>query len=191
MRKLLLPFLVFLIACNSKLNDEKNDENKNSDYLVSLDGIGPVKVSMKQAELEKHLNQKVPLTNPTDTISGSWEDSASIKYNEIEIKLHFVRTYEDADSFYMRITRLQSSSPLCKTQNGIRIGSAKNEIIDAFENYLLIMAPDYADTSYTTRSKTHYSIKVREDWEGRQIVFYLKDNKVYNIEVGSFYDDSE
>lgn len=191
MRKLLLPFLVFLIACNSKLDDKKKDETKNTDYLVSFDGIGPVKVSMKQAELEKLLNQKVPLTNPTDTISGSWEDSASIKYKEIEIKLHFVRTYEDADSFYMRITRLQTSSPLCKTQNGIRIGSAKNEIIDVFENYLLIMAPDYADTSYTTRSKTHYSIIVREDWEGRQIVFYLKENKVYKIEVGSFYDDSE
>jgi plasmid maintenance system killer protein len=191
MQKLLLPFLVFLIACNSKQDDKKKDETKNTDYLVSFDGIGPVKVSMKQAELEKLLSRKVPLSNPTDTISGSWEDSAFIKYKDIEIKLRFVRTYEDADSFYMRITRLQTSSPLCKTQNDIRIGSAKNEIIDAFENYLLIMAPDYADTSYTTRSKTHYSIIVREDWEGRQIIFYLKDNKVYNIEVGSFYDDSE
>lgn len=188
MRKLLLPFLVLLAACGSKQNDKKNE---NTDYLVTLDGIGPVKVSMTQEEIGKLLNQKVPLSNPTDTVSGSWEDSATIKYKDAEIKLSFVRTYMSEDIFYMRITGMKTSNPLCKTEKGIGIGAGKQQIIDAFENYLLILTPEYEDTTYTTRSKTRYSINVREDWEGKEIIFYLKDNKVFSIEVSSHHDDSE
>lgn len=189
MRKLLLPVLIFLTACNSKQDDKKNE---NTDYLITLEGIGPVKTDMAQEELEKLLNKKVPLTNLTDTVSGSWEDSARIQYKDADIKLSFVRTQtKTIDSFYMRITRMETSSPLCKTQNGIGIGASKQQIIDAFDNYLLLIAPEYEDTTYTTRSKTMYSIKVRESWEGGEIIFYLKNKKVYSIKVGNFYDDSE
>lgn len=188
MRKLLLPFLIFLAACGSKQDDKKNE---STDYLVTLDGIGPVKVSMTQEELEKLLKQKVPLSNPTDTVSGSWEDTATINYKGAAIKLSFVRTYMSEDSFYMRITKMKTSNSLCKIKNGIGIGSNKQQIIDAFEDHMLIIDPEFEDTTYTTRSKTRYVIKAREDWEGREIVFYLRDNKVFAIEVGSFHDDSE
>ncbi|NOT49993.1 MAG: hypothetical protein HOP10_01790 [Chitinophagaceae bacterium] len=192
MRKLLLPFLIFIIACGCK-NARTDKKNESTDYLVSLEGIGPVKTEMSQDELEKLLNKKIPLTNPRDTISGSWMDSAFIKYKEADLRLTFVRTYaySATDSFTMRMTDMQTSSPLCKTKDGIGIGANKQQIVDAFEDHILIMEPGYADTTYTTRSKTHYTIKVREDWEGRELVFYLKDNKVYAIRVGSFYDDSE
>lgn len=189
MRKLLPVLLIVLVACSSK-NDQP-DKNVNTDYLVSLDGIGPVKTGISQDELEKLLNKKIPLTNPRDTISGSWQDSAFIKYKEADLRLTFVRNYDVADSFYMRITEVQTSSPLCKTKSGIGIGSNKQQIIGAFEDHMLFMEPDFDDTTYTTRSKTLYSIKAREAREGREIVFYLKDNKVYAIKVDSFYDDSE
>ena len=55
---------------------------QNNDYLVSLDGIGTLKLGMKQVEVEKVLNKKIPLTNPSDTISGSWQDSAKVKYKK-------------------------------------------------------------------------------------------------------------
>lgn len=191
MRKLLLPILIFLVACNNKQDDKKIDKNENTDYLISFEGIGAVKTSMSQQELEKLLNQQIPLANLTDTVSGSWQDSATIKYKDAELNLGFQRAYGNSDSFHMQVTGMKTSSPLCKTQNGIGIGSSKQQIIDAFENYFLIMAPEYEDTTYTTRSKTHYYIKVRESYEGVQMVFYLIKNKVAGIEVGTFYDDSE
>jgi len=192
MRKLLPLLLIVLAACGSK-NDEPGKKNVNDDYLVTLDGIGPVKTDMSQGELEKLLNKKIPLTNPWDTISGSWMDSALIKYKEADLRLTFVRTYAYSapDSFHMRMTDVETSSPLCKTKDGIGIGSGKKQIIDAFEDHLLFIEPDYEDTTYTTRSKSRSTIKAREAREGREIIFYLKDNKVYAIKVGSFYDDSE
>lgn len=191
MRKLLLPLLFFFVACNNKQDDKKINTNENTDYLITMEGIGAIKTGMPQHELEKLLNKPIPLSNPTDTISGSWEDSAIVKYKEAEFNLGFVRSYTDNDSFYMRVTGMKTSSYLCKTNNGIGIGSSKQQIIDAFENYMILMAPEYEDTTYTTRSKTRYSIKVRESYEGGQIIFYLTNNKVSAIEVGSFYDDSE
>lgn len=188
MRTLLLPLLFFLIACKSKPADKKNE---NTDYLLSLEGIGPVKTGMSQADLEKLIGNKIPLTNPQDTVSGSWEDSALIQYKDAPLHLGFVRTYVEEDSFYMRVTGIKTSSPLCKTESGIGIGSGKQQIIDAYDNYMIIMIPDYEDTTYTTRSKSRLSIMVREDREGYEITFYLKDNKVYAMAAGTYYDDEE
>ena len=190
MRKLLPLLLIVLSACGSK-NEKPGPENVNPDYVVTLDGIGPIQTGMTQDELEKLLNKKITLTNPLDTISGSWMDSAFIKYKEADLRLSFVRAYAANDSFNMQVNDMQTSSPLCRTKSGIGIGSGKEEIVNAFEEHMLFLAPDFQDTTYTTRSKSLYSIIAREDREGREIIFYLRDNKVYAIKVGSFYDDSE
>lgn len=192
-----LLFLIVLIACKPKQDAQKKDQPENTDYLVSLDGIGPVKTGMSQEELEKILGQKIPLTNPTDSISGSWMDSTTIRYKDAELKLSFVRTYayDKPDSFHMRLNDITTNSPLVKTAGGIGIGSTKKEIVEAFDQYRLYMAPEFVMPNDTTweRSKTLYSISVREAREGAQIVFHinLKDKKVYSIEVGTYYDDQE
>lgn len=194
MQRLWVPLLFFLAACGSKQDSNKNE---NTDYLVSLEGIGVVKTGMSQEELEKVLQQKIPLTNPTDTISGSWTDSAFIKYKDAELRLTFVRTYayEANDSFHMRLTELSTTSPLFKTAGGIGVGSTKQQVVNAFDQYKIFMGPQSIMINDSTWgfSKTLYSINVREDREGPQIVFYLnrKDNMVYLIEVGTFYDDEE
>ena len=192
-----LLFLVFIFSCKQKQDASATTKPENTDYLVSLDGIGPVKTGMSQEELEKLLGQKIPLTNPTDSSSGSWMDSAIIRYKDAELKLSFVRTYayDKPDSFYMRVNVISGSSPLLKTAGGIGIGSTKEQIIEAFDNYRLDLAPDFIMPNDTTweRSKTLYTISVREAREGPQIVFRinLKDKKVYSIEVGTYYDDQE
>ena len=192
-----LLLVVFLIACNQKQDAPKTDQPENTDYLVSLEGIGPVKTGMSQEELEKILGQKIPLTNPTDSLSGSWMDTAIIRYKEAELRLSFVRTYayEKPDSFHMRVNNITSNSSLHKTAGGIGIGSTKEQIVEAFDQHRLYMAPDFIMLNDTTwgRSDSLYSISVRESREGPQIVFYinLKDKKVYSIEVGTFYDDEE
>lgn len=195
MQKLLLPVLLFLAACGSKQSNNTAEKNENSDYIVSLDGIGPVKNGMSQAELEKILNQKIPLTNPTDTVSGSWMDSAVIKWKDAEMHLSFVRTYayKDLDSFHMRVNDIKTSSPLCKTAEGAGIGFTKQQVISTYSDYKIYMGPEFIMINDTTweRSKSLYLIRVREAREGPQIVFYLKDNKVHSIEVSTYYDDEE
>lgn len=196
MRRFLLPLLLFLAACGAKQEDQKPGNNENTDYLVSLEGIGPIKTGMKQAEVEKIIGQKILLTNPTDTISGSWMDSAIIKYKDAELRLSFVRTYAYADhpdSFHMRVNDIRTSSPLCKTAAGFGIGSTKPEIINGFDTLRIYMNPESIMIDDTTwgYSKTHYLVQVRQWREGPQIAFYLKDKKVYAIEVGTYYDDQE
>ena len=195
MKRLLFLFLLFLAACGSKQEDKKQAKIENTDYLVSLDGIGPVKTGMTQTELEKLIQKKIPLTNPTDTISGSWMDTAIIKFKDVELDLDFVRTYAytKPDSFHMRVNRITTSNERFKTAGGAGIGSTKKQVIDAFDNYRLYIGPQSIMINDTTwgLSKTLYLISVREDREGPEIVFFLKDNKVYSIEVGTFYDDQE
>ncbi len=100
-------FLLFILAA-AIATGQKND------YLVSMDGIGAIKIGMSHEELEKLLNKKIPLINPRDTSSGSWQDSAIIKYKSIQLNLDFQRTYKEDNSFYMRVTGMRTSHPLCK-----------------------------------------------------------------------------
>lgn len=198
MRRFSFLFLLLLfLACRQKQDAPETAKPENTDYLVSLEGIGPVKTGMSQEELEKLLGQKIPLTNPADSLSGSWMDSAMIRFKNAEMKLSFVRAYayDKPDSFHMQVNSIHSQSPLHLTAGGIGIGSTKAQIVEAFDNYRLSLAPDFIMTNDSTwsRSKTHYSISVREGREGPQIIFYinLKDKKVYAIEVGTYYDDEE
>lgn len=194
MRRIIFPWLLFLAACGSKQDNKAAAKNENTDYPVSMEGIGPVKTEMSQTELEKILQQKIPLTNPTDTVSGSWTDSAVIRYKDAELRLRFERTYAFAaapDSFYMRVTEIKSGHQQCKTAEGIGIGSGKQQVIDAYPGNLLIMEPGYDSETDTTYSKTLYTIKIRQNREGPQIVCYLRNNRVYAFEVSSFHDDAE
>jgi hypothetical protein len=190
MRKLHWLIFIFLLACSSKA-DQPPKENVNTDYLVSLEGIGPLKTDMYQKDLEKVLNQKLPLTNPQDTISGSFMDSAFIKYKGADMRLTFERAYSSNDDITMRMTAIETSSPLCKTKEGIGIGSSKEEIINAFPENILVMNHAYANDTDTIVSKIHYIITVKQAKEGPQIIYRLKNNKVHSMVVGFFYDDEE
>ncbi len=85
---------------------------------------------------------------------------------------------------------MRTSSPLCKTRAGIGIGSDKLSFINAYENDLLMMAPDFeGDTNQ--RSRTKYSITVRDLEKEREIVFYLKNKKVISMKATIYWNDSE
>lgn len=163
---------------------------QNKDYLITTDGLGAIKLGMSQAELEKILNKKVPLTNPTDTISGSWGDSAIIRYKNIDVELKFVRSYYAEGAFRMVITWIKASSPLCKTASGIGIGSGKLQIIAAYDGYYMYIWPEYSDEG-RVKSKTNSTISVRKDEEGNTIIFNLVNKKVVSIEILPVFDDEE
>ncbi len=182
MKKIFL-FLLILVTISAGA--------QNKDYLISLDALGAIKIGMTQAELEKILNKKVPLTNPTDTISGSWVDSAKIKYKNIDVELNFVRSYYGKDSFNMVINYIKASSPLCKTASGIGIGSGKLQIIAAYEGYYMSISPVYLDEDRKVKSKTQSTISIRREEEGDTITFHLVNKKVVSFEIYPVYDDEE
>ena len=194
MRKIHFPFfitLLFFAACGNNKEEQSSSKktvtiDPNYDYLISMDGIGVVKLDMSQAELEKLLNKKIPLTNPTDTISGSWQDSATVNYKDIVLKIDFQRTYTEQDTFYMRVIAIETSSPLAKTSAGLSIGSDLSTIVDAYENNPIALGPDF------TTNKTKYLIAVRDEVvNSREIDFYLVNKKVVAIDVVIHFSDSE
>lgn len=195
MRRSLLPLLLLLAACSAKKADPPGAKNENTDYLVSLEGIGPIKTGMSQAELEKLLQQKIPLANPMDTVSGSWSDSATVMYKGVEFRMGFVRAYAYAapDSFHMQMTGMSTRNPLCKTVLGIGIGSTKEEIVNGFDDYRISLGPATILLNDSTwgPDKNLYYIQVKKEREGPQIIFSLRNNKVFSIEVGEYYDDEE
>ncbi len=65
---------------------------QNIDYIVSMSGIGALKIGMSQAELEKLLNQKFILKNALDT-TESWQGSIAARYKNINVTLFFQRHY--------------------------------------------------------------------------------------------------
>jgi hypothetical protein len=168
-----------------------NVQAQNNDYLITTEGIGSLKLGMTQAELEKLIAKKVPLTNPTDTVSGSYMDSAKVKYKNIDVDLQFTRNYYANDSFRMVITWIRTTSPLCKTKTGVGIGADKLKIISAYEGYHVNIMPVFLDEEWTVKSKTDSMISVCADDEGNTIMFYLRNKKVVAFEIYPNYDDEE
>lgn len=193
MKKIFLPLFISLLFFAACSNNKKENAAvaPNDDYLVSMEGIGAVKLDMSQEELEKLLNKKIPLTNPTDTVSGSWQDTATVVYKDIVLKIDFQRSYTKGDDFVMRVIRIETSNPLGKTANGLSIGSDKSTILDAYEPNWIYMGPDYSQED-TISTQRRYLIGVRDETQNsREINFYLVDKKAVAIQVAVRFSDSE
>lgn len=183
MKKLLLPLLFFVAACSNKQPDKKNE---NIDLIVDMNGVGSIKLEMKQAELEKLLGKEIPLTNPTDTVSGSWQDSAKINYKGADLQLLFQRNYSSPDIFVMELIGIKTNSSLCKTKAGIAVGSEKLATITTYQDSALRIQPDVYDS---TASKS--IITVSDYHDTRFISFQLENKKVTALETGIRFHDSE
>lgn len=162
--------------------------SQNSDYIVSLSGIGSLKLDMKQADVEKMLGKKFTLKHINDK-EGSWMDTVLTKYKNTDIKLYFERQYEDDDNFHMILAGMEVANPLFKTAAGIGIGADKMKIVTTYEMSRLSLMPDYTDDTYTSLSKTLSTIYVYNDDSENTLVFHLKNKKVTAIELMRFYGD--
>jgi hypothetical protein len=181
--KKILFLLLLAIALNTSA--------QNTNNIISMDGIGAIKLNMSQEELEELLKVKIPLTNPTDTISGSWQDSASIRYGKVDFQLVFQRSYSAENTFNMIVISIKSNSPLCKTKEGIGIGTDKIKIISVYEQNDISIIPDYEDELYELRSKTKASICVKNESRKKMILFHLVNKKVTGYEVKTAFSDEE
>lgn len=152
-------------------------------YEVSTEGIGAIKLGMSQTDLEKLLQIKIPLANITDTVSGSWQDSAHITYRSIPIALQFTRDYFEENKFRMVITGMRTNSPRCKTSNGIGIGADKISIIKAYEAHRITIEPDLIDDTFGKNSRENATLSVSDQLYSKLILFYLVNRKVTGFAV--------
>ncbi len=173
-------FLLFLIAFASNISAQ------NSDYLVTMNGIGSLKIGMKKAELEKLLNKKIVLRHLSDKDSG-YADTIKTKYKNADVILYLAKQYVDENKEDIVLNGVRSSSLLCKTKSGIAIGDDKMKIINVYENYMLNIWPEYEDENYTRRSKSRSVVLVSADDSNNTIIFYLNNKKVVAFEV-TYYE---
>lgn len=158
---------------------------QNTDYIVSLNGIGPLKIGATKAVLEKTLGKKIQLKNLLD--KEGYSDTIKTKFKSIDIILYFSKQYVDENKEDIVLSGIRSSSPLCKTNAGISIGDDKIKVITRYENDMISLWPDYEDDTYTKRSKTKSVINVSADNNDNTIIFYLLNKKVVAFEV-TYYE---
>jgi hypothetical protein len=162
---------------------------QNKDYLLSLEGIGPIKLGMPLVELEKLLQTKVIL-KVINIDSVRLTETINAKYKGINVAIDLIKWQDET----IVVDGMSTSSPLCKTRSGIGIGSTKLQIIAAYEGYHIDASPVYTykeGEDKAEKSKTESTITVKEDEEGYAIIFNLVNNKVVSFEILPIYDDEE
>lgn len=86
----------------------------------------------------------------------------------------------------MELIGIKTSSPLCKTQSGITVGSDKLATITTYQDSALQLLPDVYDS---TNSKS--LITIHDYHDRRFISFQIENKKVTALETGIRFHDSE
>ena len=179
--KKLFPFLFIFLATTAIA--------QSKDYLLSLDGIGSLKLGMPVAELEKVLRTKVIL-KVINIDSVRLTETINAKYKGINVEIDLIK-YQDET---IVVGGISTSSPLCKTKSVIGVGATKLQIITAYEGYHIDARPVFTyeeGDEKPKKSKTESTITVKEDTEGNAIVFNLLNKKVVSFRIYPIYDDEE
>lgn len=166
---------LLLIAMTSRLAAQNND------YIITPNAIGPFKLGIKKAELEKLTGKKITLKHLL-TEEG-WEDTVKTKYKNTDLELYLQKRYLESEKYDIVLNGIKVTSPLFKTKAGIGIGDDKIKVINAYEYNSITLWPEFEDEEYTRRSKTKSVISVYFDKEGNSLTFYLLNKKVVAIEV--------
>lgn len=149
-------------------------------YSVTMNGIGPFKLNMKKAEVEKILGKEIKLQN---LLKEAWNyDTLTYSYNDIPFTFVFDRQSIDDKNYDIILREVKSSNTALKTPSGITIGDDKIKIINTYEAYSIWIIPDY-ENDYTSRSKTRATIQIQGDETGNVIIFHMYLNKVESISV--------
>jgi hypothetical protein len=177
--KKVLPLLFILFATATVA--------QNNNYLLSLDGIGALKLGMPLTELEKLLKTKITL-KVINIDSVRLTETVNTKYKGIDVEINLWKRQDNS----ITVDGIKTSSSLCKTKTGLGIGSTRLQIIAAYDGYHIDAKPVFEyDTDKPVKSKTMSTVTVKEDEEGFAIIFNLVNNKVVSFEILPIYDDEE
>lgn len=168
MRNIFL-FLFFVITA-------VNASAQKNDHIVSVDGIGQLRLGMSKVELEKLLKIKIVLKHIG--VDERYVETISTKYLGKDIALHLFRS-EDKIAI---LEGLEVTDPVFKTADGVGIGTDQSTIIDKYEQDLLIITPEYNDDN-TLKKSTRITFAHIDSYRAA-IIFTLLNKKVVAIEVG-------
>jgi len=155
--------------------------------LVTMNGIGDIKLGMKKAELEKLVNQTFKLPHLSSKNDDAYQDTVRINYKGMEANVMLQKEYSENDKYDIAVWEIKSSSPQLKTKSGIGIGDDKYKIVSMYEGYVIWIMPEY-ENNYSVKSKTKSSVWLHGDG-GNVIIFYLDKNKVTAMSVTYFEGD--
>ncbi len=188
MKKICFLFFIVVAACTAAQNKEQ---------LITMNGLGSLKLGMSQAEVEKLLNKKIEMTkNYLDTVNGSYQDTAKTTYEDIAVQLEFQKSFYAPYKFRMRLIGIRANSPLCKTEAGIGVGSDQLKIVAAYDNYHVKIQPGYVNYYETEKGKGKSTLSVLDDAastmdgsDAYTMVFYLLNKKVVSFELKATLKD--
>ncbi|MEO5946361.1 MAG: hypothetical protein ABIP79_06055 [Chitinophagaceae bacterium] len=182
MKKICLLFFIVAASCTAA---------QKKDHIISLHGLGSLNLGMSQEEAEKVVNEKIILPNSLDTINSIYQDTAKLKYKNIDIQLEFDRSYYAPNVFRMRLIGIKANSPLCKTEAGIGVGTDILKIIAAFDSLHVKIQPGYVNYYETEQGKGKSTVSILDDAastmdyfsDAYTMVFYLLNKKVVSFEL--------
>ncbi|MDC8106843.1 hypothetical protein MTQ00_20280 [Chryseobacterium sp. B21-037] len=145
-------------------------------FEVSTLRIGPYKVFMKSAEIEKISGTKLKITD------GEYKNS--VKYNGEILMISTSQEYDNdgKETNGYSIYGISTTSKKFRTKSGIGVGSTKDEIINAYKNYPSYSAyPGWDDKGKPIKNQSYF---ILNDSDASTILsFKLVDNIVTEISV--------
>ena len=190
MKKICLFFFIVVAPCTAA---------QKKDHIISLNGLGSLQLGMSQEGVEKILNEKILLPNSLDTINDNYQDTAKLKYKNIDVQLEFNRSYYAPYKFRMRLIGIKANSPLCKTASGIGVGTDMLKIIAAYDSLHVKIQPGYAYYYETEEGEGKSTVSILDDAastmdyfsDAYTMVFFLLNKKVISFELKAKLKDEK
>lgn len=143
--------------------------------MVSLAGIGAIKLGMKKEALDKLLPAPVKLKN---LLLQEWDmDTVLVQYSGIDYTVVLNKSIDEQQNGAIVVYAVHSRNPALKTRSGVGIGDDKLKIVTTYEDYLLHLAPDY-DPDSGAKIKGNATVMLYGDETPAMIVFEIEGGKV-------------
>ncbi|KMQ58473.1 hypothetical protein ACM46_22500 [Chryseobacterium angstadtii] len=146
------------------------------DFEISTLRMGPYKILMEKAEIEKLSGTKLKITYG--------EQKNTIKHNGENISIDLYEKYlSESQPSVPAIMGMITTSKKFKTKSGIGIGNTKDDLINAYRNYpSFSVHPAWSDKSEKPLKDTGYF--TLEDLDaGTQLSFKFVNNIITEISV--------
>jgi hypothetical protein len=170
--------VMLIISCGTK---DKKAVAEDKNYLIGMTGFDSLRLGMSKAELEAMVGDTFKLQHIK--VDGGASDTIHTKYRGIDITVYL---NEGDDKEIATVFGIRSNDPSFKTRGGVGVGTEKEKVISAYEDFTKYIAPEYE--VYPERSKTKSCISVMDTATTGALLFHIIDRKVSSVELTSYYE---